>query len=111
MATQTEAVTNFFILYKDRVLPNRKNGIYGHGKERYDAVLDVFAQASGAAEQTVWAALRAASQDPNPNDITSNTQWSISYSNTRGTAEFALRRHWQDHFVYSLSDNTVTKAK
>ena len=29
--TPSEAVTNFFIRLKDEVLPNQKNGIYGHG--------------------------------------------------------------------------------
>ena len=40
--TKSEAITNFFILYKDKVAPNQRNGIYGHGRERYDAVLNVF---------------------------------------------------------------------
>ncbi len=111
VATPSEAVTNFFILYKDRVLPNQKNGIYGHGKERYDAVLDVLAEQPRPSSETVWAALRASSQEPNPKDITSNTQWSIHFFNTNGTLEVTLRRHWQDRFVYSLSENTVTRAE
>ena len=36
VATPIRSITNFFGLYKDKVLPNQKNGIYGHGKERYD---------------------------------------------------------------------------
>lgn len=45
-------------------------------------------------------ALRASSQDPNPQDVTSNTQWSVVYSNTDLAADIALRRHWSDitHF-------------
>lgn len=35
------------ILYKDQVLPNQRNGIYGHGRERYDAVLEVFEEELG----------------------------------------------------------------
>ena len=72
--TKTEAVTNFFVMYKDKVLPNQKNGIYGHGRERYDAVLNVFQASAVHTNDTAWQALQAAAQDPNPQDITSNTQ-------------------------------------
>ncbi len=103
--TKTDVLTNFFILYKDRVLPNQKNGIYGHGRERYDAVETVFASESEHTPQTVWNALRAAAQEPNPNDITSNTQWSLNYNNTDKTVEIVLRRHWEDTLVYDLNTN------
>lgn len=52
--------------------------------------------------QTAWEAARrsASSQDPNPQDVTSSTQWSVVFSNTGLTAGIALRRHWSDvtHF-------------
>ncbi len=96
-------------MYKENVLPNQKNGIYGHGRERYDAVLNVFAEAEEYTDETVWTALQAAAQDPNPQDITGNTQWSISYSNTNLTAAVVIRRHWEDTTFYSLTDNTVTR--
>lgn len=105
VATKTDVLTNFFILYKDRVLPNQKNGIYGHGRERYDAVETVFATESEHTPKTVWNALRAAAQDPNPEDITSNTQWSLNYNNTDKTVEIVLRRHWEDTLVYDLNTN------
>lgn len=102
--TKTEAVTNFFVMYKDKVLPNQKNGIYGHGRERYDAVLEVFDQQKDSpSNDTVWAALKAASQEPNPESITSNTQWSIAYNNTDLTAEIIIRRHWEDMTRYGLT--------
>lgn len=102
--TKTEAVTNFFVMYKDKVLPNQKNGIYGHGRERYDAVLEVFDQQKDSpSNDTVWAALKAASQEPNPESITSNTQWSIAYNNTDLTAEIIIRRHWADMTRYGLT--------
>lgn len=104
LETKTEAVTNFFVMYKDKVLPNQKNGIYGHGRERYDAVLEVFDQQKDSpSNDTVWAALKAASQEPNPESITSNTQWSIAYNNTDLTAEIIIRRHWADMTRYSLT--------
>lgn len=56
---------------------------------------------------TVWNALKASSQDPNPTDITSNTQWSINYNNTDLTAEIALRRNWDDKTIYNLSQNKI----
>ncbi|MDD5945120.1 MAG: linear amide C-N hydrolase [Clostridia bacterium] len=101
IATPSEAVTNFFIGYIDNVLPNQKNGIYGHGRERYDAVMKVFDEEKGNyTEETVWNAMKAAAQDPNPDAITSNTQWSVSYNNTERTADIAIRRNWEDitHF-------------
>ena len=108
--TKSEAVTNFFIMYKDEVLPNQKNGIYGHGRERYDAVIGVLdEQRDRITDGTVWDALRASSQDPNPVDITSNTQWSINYNNTDLTAEIAIRRHWDDAVLYNLDGNRVSE--
>ena len=108
VATPTDAVTNFYVMYKEKVLPNQKNGIYGHGMERYDAVHDVFEKQEGNyTNDTVWDALRSAAQDPNPKDVTSNTQWSINYNNTDLTAEIALRRNWEDVMRYDLEENTV----
>ena len=31
----------FFVMYKDNVLPNQRNGVYGHGRERYDAIEEI----------------------------------------------------------------------
>lgn len=105
--TKSEAVTNFFILYRDKVEPNQRNGIYGHGRERYDAVMDVLAQNEVYTVSTVWSALRAASQDPNPEEVTSNTQWSIDFNNTDCTADIVLRRNWEDVIHYSLLNNQI----
>ena len=104
VALPINAITNFYGIYKDKVLPNQKNGIYGHGRERYDAVLEVFDQQKDSpSNDTVWAALKAASQEPNPESITSNTQWSIAYNNTDLTAEIIIRRHWEDMTRYGLT--------
>ena len=54
-----------------------------------------------------WNALKAASQDPNPAEITSNTQWSINYNNTNLTAEVVLRRNWDDVVTYDLNTNKL----
>lgn len=103
VATPAREITNYYALYADRVEPNQKNGIYGHGKERALAIADVLDGAAGSASVgTAWKALRAASQEPNPNDITSNTQWSIVYGNTDATAQIALRRRWSDVFRFEL---------
>ena len=97
VATPTEAVTNFFIIYKEKALPNQKNGIYGHGRERYDAVMKELEEEKGNyTNDTVWKAMKSAAQYPDPDDITSNTQWSVSYNNTDLTAEIAIRRNWED---------------
>lgn len=110
--TPAAAATNFYALYADRVKPDRRNGIYGHGKERYDTVLRVLAeQKNTLSDMTVWDALRAAAQEPDPEDITSNTQWSISFNNTDLTAEVALRRHWEQVFRFRLTADTVTQEQ
>lgn len=97
VATPSEAVTNFFIIYKEKALPNQKNGIYGHGRERYDAVMKVLEEEKGNyTNDTVWKTMKSAAQYPDPDDITSNTQWSVSYNNTDLTAEIAIRRNWED---------------
>ena len=104
--TKTDAVTNFFILYRDQVLPNQKNGIYGHGRERYDAAEAVLSAHDGDQDKAVaWEALISASQAPKEGDVTSNTQWSLNYNNTDLTVEIALRRNWGDVISYDLSGN------
>lgn len=108
VATPINAITNFYGLYIDEVLPNQKNGIYGHGKERYDAVLDTFEKEEGSySNDTVWNALKASSQEPNPDSITSNTQWSISYNNTDLTAQIVVRRNWNEVTSYDLNTNQI----
>ena len=104
VVTPARQVTNYFALYADEVQPNQKNGIYGHGKERANAIAEVLDAAGDTAVTTdvAWDALQAAAQDPNPEDVTSNTQWSIVYDNTARTASFVLRRSWADVFNFSL---------
>ncbi|MGM9940869.1 MAG: linear amide C-N hydrolase [Bulleidia sp.] len=107
--TPSPAVTNFFIRHPDRVLPDQKNGIYGHGKERYDAVMEVLNEEKGSyTDNTIWTALQSAAQDPNPEEVTSNTQWSISYNNTDLTADIAIRRHWNDIIHCELLTGVTT---
>lgn len=106
VATPVSAATNFYTLYQGKVLPNQRNSIYGHGRERYNAVLDVFRQQEGNyTDDTVWAALRAASQDPEPESVTSNTQWSVAYNNTDLTSDIVIRRNWKDITHYDLKEN------
>lgn len=108
VATPVRSVTNFFALYEDQVLPNQRNGIYGHGKERYDKMEALFDYEEVYTKDVAWEALKAAAQEPSADDITSNTQWSILYDNTNLTAEIILRRNWDDVIGYDLKDNTLT---
>ena len=110
--TPSEAVTNFFIRHKDKVLPNQKNDIYGHGRERYDSVLHVFENEKGNyTGDTVWNAMKSAAQDPAPDAITSNTQWSVSYNNTDLSADVVIRRHWNDVTHCELENKVTTPVK
>ena len=105
--TPVRSVTNFFEIYKDKVLPYQRNGIYGHGKERYDMMEAVFDDTDSYSSDTVWDALKATSQELSTEDITSNTQWSVSYNDTKLTAEIVLRRKWADVIEYSLRENRI----
>lgn len=105
VATPTSVATNFFELYKDQVQPNQKNGIYGHGKERYDTAESMLAANEGNfTVDLAWDTLQAVAQLPKEGDVTSNTQWSIVYDDTALTAQIVIRRNWEEVFGYSLSD-------
>ena len=54
-----------------------------------------------------WKALQAAAQDPSPNDVTSNTQWSLVYDDTDLTAQIVIRRKWGDVIHYDLNTNEI----
>lgn len=109
VATPIRSITNFYALYIDQVLPDQRNGIYGHGRERYDRIEAVLTQNEGNySTETAWQALQAAQQLPNPEDVTSNTQWSIVYNDTNLTAEIVLRRNWEDVIRYELESNAIT---
>lgn len=106
--TPVRTTTNFYQLYFDRVLPNQRNGIYGHGKERYERIEEILtANESNLTKATAWEALSAAQQDGN-NEKKSKTQWSAVYDNTQLTAEISIRRNWEDITTYHLTDNTIT---
>ena len=99
--------TNFYQLYIDKVLPHQNNGIFGHGRERYDTIEALFDAHEGAlTKELAWEALEAAHQtrDSNgSNNITSNTQWSIVYDDTALTADYVIRRRWDDVHPFSLN--------
>jgi len=108
VVTSSPAVTNFYIPHIDKVLPNQKNSIYGHGRERYDKIMKVMAENKGNfTSLTAWQALRNAAQLPGANDVTSNTQWSVVYNNTDLTAELVLRRRWNDIIKIELENDGV----
>ena len=101
--TPARQITNYYALYENEVQPNQKNGELGHGRERALAIAEILDRAGDAADEgTAWEALRAAAQEPNPADITSNTQWSVVFDNTDLTATVTLRRHWGDTFRFEL---------
>lgn len=107
--TKSPVVTNFFVMYKDFVKPYQKNGVYGHGRERYDKIMNILETNNNYTKETVWQALAAASQAPNPKDITSNTQWSIVYDNINLTADIVIRRDWKTVTKYSLNENRIIR--
>lgn len=108
--TKMQAITNFYGCYAYLVEPNQKNGIYGHGKERYNAIMDVLAirdPDGNIPADTAWRALQAAAQEPSPEEVTSNTQWSLVYDNTALTAQIVIRRDWNTVTGYDLNTNRI----
>lgn len=80
----------------------------GDGRERYDAIEEILDANAGSIDREIaWQALQAASQAPNPQDVTSNTQWSILYDNTALTAEAVIRRDWNTKTSYDLVSNVA----
>ncbi|MBE6724724.1 MAG: linear amide C-N hydrolase [Ruminococcaceae bacterium] len=107
--TPVRTATNFYQIYIDKVLPDQYNGIYGHGRERYDRIEELLSANEGQyTREIAWSALEAAQQLPKPDEQTSNTQWSVVYNNHKRTAEITLRRKWGEITAYSLTDNAVT---
>lgn len=110
VVTPSDAVTNFYIMHKDKVLPNQRNGVYGHGKERYDTAMAILEESRGkATDDDAWMALKGVAQLPSPTDITSNTQWSILFNNTDPAATICIRRHWEDRFRYDLKTGALVR--
>ena len=107
--SELQAVTNFFICHIDKALPNQKNGVYGHGKDRYDTVMRIIKENhSNCNNEVAWKALRETSQLPDTN-ITSNTQWSIVYNNTDLKAEIVIKRDYENVWKYDLKTNEIRK--
>lgn len=106
VVTAMPAITNFYAMYADRVASFQRNGVYGHGKERYDYIMDVYHRCNGVfAAGDAWEALKAAATEPNPESVTSNTQWSIVFDNTDPGADIVLRRHWGDVSSFRVEEN------
>lgn len=107
--TSTRQVTNFYVMHKQFVKPNQKNGHYGHGRERFDAIERVLdaAPVDEDAQVTAWRALRTAAQEPNPEDVTSNTQWSVVFDTKNLTADVALRRCFDDVYHATIHGSVL----
>ena len=102
--TPVRTATNFYQIYIDKVLPNRKNGIYGHGRERYDTIEKILSEHGDAVTKDIaWKTLETVWQLPEKGLKTSNTQWSVLYNNSRRMAEIEVRRHRNDRHVFRVS--------
>lgn len=108
--TAMQAITNFYGCYAYMVQPNQRNGIYGHGKSAMTLLWKCW---QCAIPTGIFLRIphgrrcRAAAQDPSPNDVTSNTQWSLVYDDTDLTAQIVIRRKWGDVIHYDLNTNEI----
>ena len=101
--TKINAITNFYAKYIDQVKSYQRNGVYGHGRERYDKVIDVLEKnKANLTKDVAWEALKASSSAPNPESVTSNTQWSVVFSNTKLNADMVQRRLWDHHYSFDI---------
>ncbi len=101
--TKINAITNFYAKYIDQVKSYQRNGVYGHGRERYDKVVDVLEKnKENLTKDVAWEALQASSSAPNPESVTSNTQWSVVFSNTKLNADMVQRRLWDHHYSFDF---------
>lgn len=103
-----QCATNFFINYIDKVAPGKKNDIYGHGKDRYNDVLDIIDKYNNCGNDEAWEALKVSAQLPG-DDATSNTQWSVVYENIsapnpfsdfNASAQIVLKRDFRNKWSY-----------
>lgn len=104
VATKTDVVSNFFIMYQDRMPAEGEDELYGFGLDRYEAVVAVLSTAREKNVGTVWKAMRTVAKDPRVLKNVSTTQWSIDYNNTQKTMEIVLQCDWNNRIQYSLNE-------
>lgn len=112
VVTPTRQVTNFFVCHEEKVKPNQKNGHYGHGRERFESICKVLDTATEDEdlEAIAWEALRSAAQEPNPEDVTSNTQWSVVFDNANPKASISIRRNFDDVYNFGIEEKKIKAA-
>lgn len=98
--------TNFYAMYIDKVLPDQKNGIFGHGRERYDRMMALIEPLNDVLDSaSAWAALDAAATYPDPVNTVSPTQYSIVFNNTNRTADVVIRRSWDTVTTFTVGED------
>ncbi len=111
VSVPADAVSNFFNIHEDKVLPHQRNGVYGHGRERYDTILGKMAEYEGMITEDIgWDILASVTRYPDPEDVTSDTKWSILFNNSRCTAEIAFHRRLDERYTFSASDGRILKG-
>lgn len=84
--TRKSIATNFYVFDKET---------FGHGHGRYKTVEDIITKQKLKSDE-LWEALKQSSQTKDPDEPTSNTQWSILFHNTEKSADIIIRRHYED---------------
>lgn len=101
--TPINVITNFYVMYGQDVSLSKDAEKYGHGYDRFETILDILCREDGVyTRETAWECLREASQLPNPDDVTSNTQWSVVYDHEKLGAEVVQRRRWDETHGFSV---------
>ena len=99
-----ECATNFCIKYIDRVNQKKPN-VYGHGKDRYDKVINILDNHKRDCSAIVgWDALIATSQ-VSGSEQTSNTQWSLIDINDAHATSLSIRRRYENKFSINFTDS------
>lgn len=103
--TPINVITNFYVMYGQDVRLSKDAEKYGHGYDRYETILDILCREDGTYNrETAWECLREASQLPNPEKVTSNTQWSVVYDHEKLSAEVVQRRNWEEKHSFNVME-------
>ncbi len=100
-------VTNFYV--DPRLKSCQFGGLSDHGRDRYNTLRDTLKAYDYMLTQPQSQSLLAAvAQSPNPQDLTSHTQWSNVYNLSKRTVECAVLQQYERWFEFSLTGQIPT---
>jgi len=100
-------VTNFYV--DPRLTSCRFGGLSQHGRDRYNILRDTLKTYNYTlTEPQSKSLLAAVAQSPNPQDLTSHTQWSNVYNLSKRTVKCAVLQKYERWFEFSVTGQIPT---